>query len=127
MPMRAPMPWEGRLGALAAAIGKDTPRPSIYIDVTERHIGQPVVDPAVEAELAKICHQLGFKVIDRLQGTKAAICATVIPRRLHYCFSARRFIWLDFGTVCCRACRPASWRRPSGESCSITPARNSAG
>lgn len=69
--MPATMPLEDRIGALAVAIGKDTPRPTLYLDVSERHIGQATIDPAVETELSRICEALGFKVIDRLQGNKA--------------------------------------------------------
>jgi TolB-like protein len=48
----------------------DRPRPAVWIEVTERHLGQPAVDPAAQTELAKLCTELGFRVIDRERGTK---------------------------------------------------------
>jgi TolB-like protein len=39
-------------------------RPILFIDVEERHIGQPVIDPAVETELTLWCKELGFEVLD---------------------------------------------------------------
>ena len=52
------------LEKMAERRGKDL-RPSVYIEVRERHVGQAVIDPAVETELAKICHELGFKVVEK--------------------------------------------------------------
>jgi curli biogenesis system outer membrane secretion channel CsgG len=66
-----PLALEDRIAVLEKALGKGTPRGKIYIDVAERHVGQAVSDPAVETELARICDQLGFTVIDRKQGLKA--------------------------------------------------------
>lgn len=66
-----PVAHEDRIAALLKALGKDTPRPTVLIQVTERHIGQTVSDPAMETELTKICTDLGFKVIDRNSGDKA--------------------------------------------------------
>ena len=65
-----PVAAEDRVAMIAKALGSDTPRPSVYIDVSERRIGQSVPDPAVETELEKLCTQLGFKVIDRRSGDK---------------------------------------------------------
>jgi len=62
---------EDRVAAIAKSIGSDTAKPSVYIDVSERHIGQTVPDPAVETELEKLCTDLGFKVIDRKSGDKS--------------------------------------------------------
>ena len=66
-----PVAREDRAQALAKALGANTPRPAIYIDVSERHVGQVVTDPAAETELAKLCADLGFKVIDRQTGDKS--------------------------------------------------------
>jgi TolB-like protein len=69
----APVRVEDRVAAMIAELGKDTPRPTVYIDASERHIGQPVPhvpDPAIETELAKICQEAGFTVIDRQKGDK---------------------------------------------------------
>ena len=62
---------EDRVAAIAKSIGSDTVKPAVYIDVSERHIGQTVPDPAVETELEKLCTDLGFKVIDRKSGDKS--------------------------------------------------------
>jgi TolB-like protein len=39
-------------------------RPTISIEIPEHHLGQITSDPAAETELALICTELGFKVID---------------------------------------------------------------
>ncbi|WP_437222286.1 CsgG/HfaB family protein [Planctomicrobium sp. SH661] len=44
--------------------------PSVWIEVPERHIGAPSVDPAVETELTRLCTELGFVVIDHEKGRK---------------------------------------------------------
>jgi TolB-like protein len=60
---------EDRIAALNKAIGKGK-RPSVFIDVEERHVGQVVADPAAQTELALFCKEAGFKVIDAEQGNK---------------------------------------------------------
>ena len=60
---------EDRLVALAKSIGKGK-RPSVWIDIPERHIGQTTYDPAAETELTLFCDELGFEVIDRKQGNR---------------------------------------------------------
>jgi hypothetical protein len=62
-----PVTREDRLAALKKAIGNGK-RPSVRIDVEERHIGQATIDPAAETELALFCTELGFDVLDRNEG-----------------------------------------------------------
>jgi TolB-like protein len=58
---------EDRIAAIAETLGKGK-RPSVWIDVPERHVGQTTLDPAAATELALLCTELGFDVIDRLEG-----------------------------------------------------------
>lgn len=56
-----------RLAALREALGKGK-RPVVKIDVTERHVGQTVIDPAAETEITLFCTELGFDVVDPDEG-----------------------------------------------------------
>jgi hypothetical protein len=47
-------------------------RPTVSIDVKERHIGQVTIDPAAETELTLICSESGFQVLDRQEGKQKA-------------------------------------------------------
>lgn len=60
---------EDRLLQLKKKLGDDA-RPSVWISVEERHVGQATIDPAAETELALICRDLGFRVIDHETGKK---------------------------------------------------------
>ncbi len=42
----------------------DAKRPSVRIEAEEEHIGQSTIDPATETEMAMICQETGFDVID---------------------------------------------------------------
>lgn len=64
-----PVSKEDRLAALSKKMGKGK-RPSIWIDIPERHIGQTTYDPAAETELTLFCKELGFEVIDRKEGNR---------------------------------------------------------
>ena len=64
-----PKSQRDRIATLKKSLGKGK-RPSIWIDVEERHIGQATIDPAAETELAVICKELGFEVIDRKAGKR---------------------------------------------------------
>lgn len=59
-----------RLATLKDRLGKGR-RPSVFIQVSERHAGQSTADPAAETELAWLCRELGFTVIDRASGNKS--------------------------------------------------------
>jgi TolB-like protein len=54
---------EDRVKKITDALG-DKARPKVVINVTERHVGQATIDPAAETELAMLCEQTGFKVLD---------------------------------------------------------------
>lgn len=64
-----PVSKEDRLAALSKKMGKGK-RPSVWIDIPERHIGQTTYDPAAETELTLFCKELGFEVIDRKEGNR---------------------------------------------------------
>ena len=64
-----PTTQKDRIAELEKALGK-AKRPSVWIEVVERHIGQTTIDPAAETELALICKELGFEVIDRKAGNR---------------------------------------------------------
>ncbi|MEQ8790982.1 MAG: CsgG/HfaB family protein [Pirellulaceae bacterium] len=65
-----PITREDRLAALVKSLGKGK-RPSVLIDVDERHLGQAAADPAAETELSLYCKQLGFEVIDPQEGDRS--------------------------------------------------------
>lgn len=64
-----PVTREDRIAAVAKALGKGK-RPSVWIDVPERHVGQTTLDPAAATELALYCKELGFEVIDHKEGDR---------------------------------------------------------
>ncbi|MBI1311016.1 hypothetical protein GC176_06885 [bacterium] len=64
-----PVTATDRVAAIAKTLGKGK-RPSVWIDVRERHVGQTATDPAAATELARLCDELGFKVIDRERGDR---------------------------------------------------------
>jgi TolB-like protein len=43
---------------------KEGEKPSVSIIVSERHIGQPTIDPAAQTEISRFCEDTGFSVID---------------------------------------------------------------
>ena len=61
-------PSSDRIAALKQALpaGK---RPAVRISITERHVGQPTIDPAAETEVALYCKELGFQVLDPARST----------------------------------------------------------
>jgi TolB-like protein len=62
-----PKTREDRLTSLRDTLGNGK-RPVVKIDVTERHVGQAVIDPAAQTELTLFCTELGFDVIDPDEG-----------------------------------------------------------
>jgi hypothetical protein len=72
-----PVSKEDRLAAMVKKMGKGK-RPSIWIDIAERHIGQTSYDPAAETELTLFCKELGFEVIDRKEGNSKDADVVVI-------------------------------------------------
>jgi TolB-like protein len=65
-----PVTREDRLAALQEKTGKGR-RPTVCVEITERHVGQPTIDPAAETEVALFCRELGFEVIDPDDGRKS--------------------------------------------------------
>ncbi|MGB7345210.1 MAG: CsgG/HfaB family protein [Pirellulaceae bacterium] len=59
-----------RIAALKKQLGEGK-RPSVFVSIKERHIGQTTIDPAAETEIALYCNDVGFKVIDADTGSKA--------------------------------------------------------
>lgn len=45
-------------------------RPAVTINISERHIGQPTIDPAAATEMALICKGTGFNVLDNAAGAR---------------------------------------------------------
>jgi hypothetical protein len=66
-----PLTREDQLAVLKKKLGGGK-RPTVVIDVTERHVGQLAIDPAAETELALFCSELGFPVLDRQAGKQKA-------------------------------------------------------
>ena len=64
-----PVAREDRIAAIAKALGKGK-RPSIWVDVLERHVGQTTLDPAAATELTLLCEELDFDVIDHAGGSR---------------------------------------------------------
>lgn len=54
---------EDRITALNKTLGKSE-RPVVLVKIYERHVGQPVIDPAAQTELIFFCKETGFEVID---------------------------------------------------------------
>ena len=52
---------------------KDNKRPVVYVSISERHFGGPVVDPAAETELSVILQKAGFTVVDGKSSEKPDI------------------------------------------------------
>ncbi len=59
---------QDRIAALNKVLG-DAKRPTITIQVAERHVGQQTIDPAAETELTMICKAAGFEVLDAERGS----------------------------------------------------------
>jgi len=54
----------------------DKKRPSVSVNITEQHFGQPVIDPAAQTEMQLILQQCGFQVKDNASPDKADIDMT---------------------------------------------------
>ncbi len=65
-----PVSREGHLERLRGQLGEQE-RPAVLIEIAERHIGQPTIDPAAATELMLLCRELGFPVIDSKQGNRS--------------------------------------------------------
>ncbi|HUY35208.1 MAG TPA: CsgG/HfaB family protein [Pirellulales bacterium] len=60
---------EDRIAKLLKKL-KDGEKPTVSINVSERHIGQPTIDPAAQTEISRFCQETGFTVIDSDEKTK---------------------------------------------------------
>jgi TolB-like protein len=66
-----PVTREDQLADLKKKLGGGK-RPTVVIDVNERHIGQAAIDPAAQTELALFCSEAGFQVLERQEGKQKA-------------------------------------------------------
>ena len=65
----APASTADRLAALKQKLKKGD-RPVVWVKVTERHVGQPAVDPAAQTELIAFLKGTGFEVVDAEEGNQ---------------------------------------------------------
>jgi serine/threonine protein kinase/TolB-like protein len=65
-----PTPPVDRLAALNKKLGKGA-KPVVYVQVGERHVGQPTVDPAAQTEVMRFARETGFEVVDPDDGGKS--------------------------------------------------------
>jgi hypothetical protein len=59
-----------RIAELNKKLGKGS-RPVLLVSVSERHIGQPAIDPAAETELLHYAKGVGFELVDGTTGDKS--------------------------------------------------------
>ena len=64
-----PVSRRDRIADMKKQLGNG-PFPSVLIQIEERHVGLPVIDPAAETELTLFCKELGFNVIDPKEGNR---------------------------------------------------------
>lgn len=62
-----PAPAVDRIADLGKKLGK-APRPVLFVQVGERHIGQPAADPAAQTEVTRFARETGFEVVDPDEG-----------------------------------------------------------
>lgn len=55
---------------------KEGEKPSVAISVSERHVGQPTIDPAAQTEMSRFCEETGFTVLDGKSKKKPDILIT---------------------------------------------------
>lgn len=60
---------EDRIAALNKILGK-AERPTVMVQIEERHVGQATIDPAAETEVTLFCKETGFEAVDPGQGSK---------------------------------------------------------
>jgi TolB-like protein len=65
-----PIRTKDRVVALNEKLGQ-APRPAVLVSISERHVGQAVIDPAAQTELAFFCKETGFPVIDPEEGSRS--------------------------------------------------------
>jgi len=60
-----------RVAKLNKAMG-DAKRPTVWVSIDERHVGQATIDPAAETEFSLLCKETGFDVLDSSAGKNKA-------------------------------------------------------
>jgi TolB-like protein len=65
-----PVAVADRIAELNKRIAKGA-RPVLFIQVGERHIGQPAVDPAAQTEIMRFAKETGFEIVDPDEGGKS--------------------------------------------------------
>ncbi len=58
-----PVKTEDRVAAINKALGT-AKRPTVIVDIKEQHVGQAVIDPAAQTEIAMFCKETGFEVLN---------------------------------------------------------------
>jgi TolB-like protein len=66
-----PVQTADRIAALRKQLG-DAKLPVVRIEIAERHVAQATIDPAAETEIAMICRELGFEVVDNKEAAVGA-------------------------------------------------------
>ena len=64
-----PLLREDRIAALKRKLG-ESKRPALLVEIPERHIGRPTIDPAAATEVVLFCTETGFAVIDAKEGRR---------------------------------------------------------
>jgi len=59
-----------RIAELGKKLGKGS-RPILFVQVSERHIGQPAIDPAAQTEVMRFAKETSFELIDAEEGGKS--------------------------------------------------------
>jgi TolB-like protein len=65
-----PVPAADRLAGLKKQLGAGA-KPVLFIQVGERHVGEPAVDPAAQTEVTRFARETGFEVVDPDEGGKS--------------------------------------------------------
>ncbi len=65
-----PVAAADRIADLNKKLG-DAKRPAAMVQVSERHIGQPAVDPAAQTEVMRFAKETGFDLVDAETGDKS--------------------------------------------------------
>jgi hypothetical protein len=48
----------------------DADRPTVFVTIPERHVGQATIDPAAETEVTMLARETGFPVVDSKSGRR---------------------------------------------------------
>jgi TolB-like protein len=66
-----PVAPKDRIASIGQALA-DARRPSVRVKIDERHVGQATIDPAAETEIAMLCKETGFTLLDDKQAVETA-------------------------------------------------------